>query len=120
MGRKILEFKWSVKMEYDDTDSDIALFQPVMAMISALPRAIGNMPNQLPNRQEGKLRTLAEAEKFVIERSLLECGGNISAAAAAIGITRATFYDKMKLYGISKERVNIARALKEYRENGEG
>ena len=119
MGRKILEFKWSVKMEYDDKDQDIALFHPVMAMISALPRAIGNMPKQMPGRQEGKLRTIAEAEKFVIEKSLLECGGNVSAAAAAIGITRATFYEKMKLYGISKEQVNIARALKEYQENGE-
>ncbi len=44
--------------------------------------------------------TLAEMEKKMIADSLRRYGNNISVAAARLGITRQTFYNKMKSYGL--------------------
>lgn len=44
--------------------------------------------------------TRAEMEEALMRQSLSERGGNVAEAAAAIGMSRATFYRKMKLYGI--------------------
>jgi DNA-binding NtrC family response regulator len=49
---------------------------------------------------ENTLRTLDEIEKDALKRALGEHGGNIVQAAKALGITRQTFYNKLKKYGI--------------------
>ena len=43
--------------------------------------------------------TLEEMEKVMIEQALAEYGGNMSAAATKLGITRQTLYNKAKKYG---------------------
>ena len=44
--------------------------------------------------------TLDEMEKQLIERTLAKCNGNKKMAADAMGISRSTFYEKLKRYGI--------------------
>jgi len=53
----------------------------------------------LPTEQGSSARgTLAALEAQAVRRALERHGGNISAAAASLGIGRATLYRKMKLY----------------------
>ena len=47
--------------------------------------------------------TLKEMEKEAIQATLKRTGGNIKAAAAALGIDRSTLYDKLKRYEIPRE-----------------
>lgn len=49
--------------------------------------------------REDSRSTLEEMEKAMIEQVLAENGGNMSAAAAKLGITRQTLYNKAKKYG---------------------
>ena len=44
--------------------------------------------------------TLEDMEKQMIRRTLDKCGGNLSAVASQLGITRQTLYNKMKKYGL--------------------
>ena len=47
-----------------------------------------------------ELVTLEAVERDTIERAMTECGGNMSAVAQRLGITRQTLYNKLKKYGI--------------------
>lgn len=56
---------------------------------------------QLPRRTdapEPAASTLEEMEMQMIRKALDKCNGNLSAAAAQLGITRQTLYNKMKKY----------------------
>jgi DNA-binding NtrC family response regulator len=44
--------------------------------------------------------TLEEMEKSMVEKALTESGGNMSAAATRLGVTRQTLYNKAKKYGL--------------------
>jgi len=44
--------------------------------------------------------TLEEMEAEMIRKCVAKCGGNLTAVAATLGITRQTLYNKMKKYGI--------------------
>lgn len=58
---------------------------------------------QLPKRTdmpEATASTLEEMEMQMIRKTLDKCGGNLSAVAAQLGITRQTLYNKMKKYGL--------------------
>ena len=44
--------------------------------------------------------TLEDMEKQMIRKTLDKCGGNLSAVASQLGITRQTLYNKMKKYGL--------------------
>ena len=43
--------------------------------------------------------TLEDMEKAMVEQALAENGGNMSAAATKLGISRQTLYNKAKKYG---------------------
>lgn len=45
-------------------------------------------------------QTLEQMEEDMIRRTITQCGGNLSAAAQQLGISRQTLYNKMKRYGI--------------------
>ena len=49
---------------------------------------------------EAPVQTLDEMEKDLVKRAVDQCNGNLSQAAATLGITRQTLYNKMKRYGI--------------------
>jgi len=48
------------------------------------------------------LEALAEAERTVLQRALIRADGNVSAAAVALGISRATLHRKLARLGISR------------------
>ena len=45
--------------------------------------------------------SLEELERTAIENALARCGGNLSAAASSLGISRQSLYRRMEKYGIS-------------------
>ena len=49
---------------------------------------------------DGQLLTLDDMERQMIERAMADCGGNMSAVAARLGISRQTLYNKIKRYGL--------------------
>ncbi|MCA1742291.1 MAG: sigma 54-interacting transcriptional regulator, partial [Bacteroidales bacterium] len=55
--------------------------------------------SQTPARSSHGEMTLEEMERRLIADSLKRHSGNISIAAAKLGITRQTLYNKMKVYG---------------------
>ena len=59
---------------------------------------------QLQRRNEASempaASTLEDMEKQMIRRTLDKCGGNLSAVASQLGITRQTLYNKIKKYGL--------------------
>jgi len=44
--------------------------------------------------------TLADMEKTIIAEAMTECGGNLTAVATRLGITRQTLYNKIKKMGL--------------------
>ena len=56
------------------------------------------VPIQRPEQQE--ITTLEEMEADMIRKCIAKYGGNLTAVAATLGITRQTLYNKMKKYGI--------------------
>jgi transcriptional regulator with PAS, ATPase and Fis domain len=69
-----------------------------MTIISAnLPNNILNEPILEPNRHTG---TCAEMEAILMRQALDENSGNVLLAANKIGISKATFYRKIKTYNI--------------------
>jgi DNA-binding NtrC family response regulator len=52
----------------------------------------------------GMLRDEMErTERAVIEASLREHGGDVSATAAGLGVSRRALYDRMKKYGVNPQ-----------------
>lgn len=54
----------------------------------------GNAETEVP------FHTLDEMERSMVKRAIDQCEGNLSQAAAMLGITRQTLYNKMKRYGL--------------------
>ena len=52
-----------------------------------------------------KPRTLAEIETEAVENALKANGGDVTAAAAQLGVTRATLYKKFRAAGIDIEQI---------------
>ena len=48
----------------------------------------------------GGVQTLDEMERRMIEQAMSECGGNMSAVASRLGISRQTLYNKIRKYEI--------------------
>ncbi len=58
---------------------------------------------QFPGRQEmpeEAASTLEEMEMKMIQKTMKQCDGNLSAVAAQLGITRQTLYNKLKKFGL--------------------
>jgi transcriptional regulator of acetoin/glycerol metabolism len=45
--------------------------------------------------------TLEDAEKYLIQKALVRCGGNVSRAAETLGLSRSALYRRLQQYGIS-------------------
>ena len=48
------------------------------------------------SKEDTPLQTLDEMEKNLVKKAIEQCDGNLSQAAAQLGITRQTLYNKMK------------------------
>jgi DNA-binding NtrC family response regulator len=57
-----------------------------------------------PDQRDGTARfdalTLEEAERYLIQRALDRCDGNVSDAARALGLSRSAFYRRLSHYGL--------------------
>jgi transcriptional regulator with PAS, ATPase and Fis domain len=73
--------------------------QPVREALAA-PPAIGRQAPQTPAGSLAQHRD--EQERYAIERALAEANNCRSKAAAALGISRVTLYNKLKKYGITR------------------
>lgn len=47
-----------------------------------------------------RMETLEDMERHMIAKAVGDCGGNLSAVASKLGITRQTLYNKLKKYGL--------------------
>ena len=56
---------------------------------------------QLPSREDGHLLTMKEMERLHVERVLARTGGNVTEAAAILGMARRTLYDRLKSLGLN-------------------
>ncbi len=65
-----------------------------------MPAEIFQQASHRPQAAHTQATTLEEMEAQMIRRTLAECGSNLSAVAAQLGITRQTLYNKMKKYGL--------------------
>lgn len=59
---------------------------------------------------EGPVRTINELESEAIEKAIHEFNGNLTEAAKALGIGRATLYRKVKQYNIDPAAARRKRA----------
>lgn len=57
-----------------------------------------------------KVRTINELESFAIENAISEYNGNLTEAAKALGIGRATLYRKVKQYSIDPANARKKKA----------
>ena len=57
-----------------------------------------------------KVQTINEIESVAIEKAINEYNGNLTEAARALGIGRATLYRKVKQYGLDPSQARRKRA----------
>lgn len=57
-----------------------------------------------------KVQTINELESVAIEKAISEYNGNLTEAARALGIGRATLYRKVKQYGLDPSNARKKRA----------
>ena len=65
--------------------------------------ALAGMPSWKLGFQRAKAAAVQEFERSFIERALLECGGNVSAAARLSGKERRAFGKLMKKHGLTRD-----------------
>ena len=63
-----------------------------------------------PAQDSSKVRTINELESMAIENAIHEYNGNLTEAAKALGIGRATLYRKVKQYNIDPSQARKKRA----------
>ena len=54
----------------------------------------------LPEEIDGEIKTMQEYEKLIFQKAIAAANGNLTEAAARLGISRATAYNKVKKYGL--------------------
>ena len=64
----------------------------------------------MASEDDKKVRTINELESIAIENAIHEFGGNLTEAAKALGIGRATLYRKVKQYNIDPSSARKKRA----------
>jgi sigma-54 dependent transcriptional regulator, acetoin dehydrogenase operon transcriptional activator AcoR len=53
--------------------------------------------------EEAPVLPFAEVERRAFRQALRQCGGNVARAAKALGVAKATFYSKIRRYGLEQE-----------------
>jgi DNA-binding NtrC family response regulator len=95
--RAMLEHTWpgNVRELEHAVERAVLLAQgPVVQEEDLGLRRRGESSNQLENM------TLDDAERFLIERALDRCGGNVSDAADALGLSRSALYRRLQRFGL--------------------
>lgn len=74
------------------------------------PFAQGSNVVPFPNNQASKVSKMNELEAQAIEQAIHAYRGNLTEAAKALGIGRATLYRKVKLYNIDPSQARRKKA----------
>lgn len=72
------------------------------AQPAATPSTTDNATPSRPTASPDSLPTLEEMERRMITRALADNGGNLTLAAATLGITRQTLYNKIRRYNLTQ------------------
>jgi sigma-54 dependent transcriptional regulator, acetoin dehydrogenase operon transcriptional activator AcoR len=86
-------------------DGQDVLVRPPPAIARALQQPAPLPASGLPggSHPEAPVLPFAEVERRAFEQALRHCGGNVARAAKALGVAKATFYSKIRRYGLVQE-----------------
>ena len=105
-ARRLLDHPWygNIRELQHTIEKSVILtdgeeLQAEMLQLSSVP-ASQTSPETESHDSEVPFHTLDEMECSMIKRAIDQCEGNLSQAAAQLGITRQTLYHKMKRYGL--------------------
>ena len=70
-----------------------SLYPDISASENSLPVTLADQRKEVKRRKE-------QTEKIEMQRLLAAADGNVTAAAAAMGISRTAFYRKLKKYSV--------------------
>lgn len=104
--------EWQRNLEDQGARRALAGEVPALSVGSA-PVTEGAKILQFPQPSaltDNKVRTINELESIAIENAISEFGGNLTEAAKALGIGRATLYRKVKQYNIDPSNARRKRA----------
>lgn len=109
--------QWKEGLDNSYFRSQLAVGLPSLASGSNPLETRGNVlpfPGVTPqgpgNTDNGKVSTMNELESKAIENAILQFRGNLTEAAKALGIGRATLYRKVKQYQIDPSVARKKRA----------
>ena len=95
--RKLLQHPWKGNIRELEHAIEKAV---IIADGNCLPAEAFQLPRTVEPAPNMPASTLEDMEREMISRTLDTCGGNLSAVAAQLGITRQTLYNKMKKYNL--------------------
>ena len=104
-ARRLLDYPWygNVRELQHTVEKAVILadgseLQADCLEFSHTPQPAG--PEKPQQQPDVPLQTLDEMECSLVKKAIDQCCGNLSQAAAQLGITRQTLYNKMKRYGL--------------------
>ena len=104
-ARRLLDYPWygNVRELQHTVEKAVILadgseLQADCLEFSHTPQPAG--PEKSQQQPDVPLQTLDEMECSLVKKAIDQCCGNLSQAAAQLGITRQTLYNKMKRYGL--------------------
>ena len=95
--RKLLQHPWKGNIRELEHVIEKAV---IISDEDVLPATAFQLPRPAGPAPDAPASTLEEMERLMISKALDTCGGNLSAVAAQLGITRQTLYNKMKKYNL--------------------
>lgn len=118
MGCSVQVYSTSEWAEKNDSNANSEMNQQPLPSLSAGSQTVtpeGGKVLQFRQPQasaqdDGKVKTINELESIAIENAISEFGGNLTEAAKALGIGRATLYRKVKQYNIDPSQARRHKA----------
>lgn len=102
-ARRLLEHPWSgnIRELQHAVEKAVILSDGETIQADTLQLNASLAPAAAPVQEAAtEFHTLDEMERSMVKRAIEQCEGNLSQAAAQLGITRQTLYNKMKRYGL--------------------
>ena len=102
--RQLLDYDWpgNVRELENSIEHATVISKGQDVELSELPAVIQQAKPLIPKNHNESDRSIIENEKNLLREVLDECSWNKKAAAAKLGISRSTLYEKLKKYQITK------------------
>jgi DNA-binding NtrC family response regulator len=101
--RAILDYPWPGNVRELEHTIERAVLLSAGTVVTARDLNLGHPPGTVPeSADEAPLEAmeLEEAERYLIRRALERHDGNVSHAAAALGLSRSALYRRLQRYGL--------------------